>query len=247
MIFRYAVLITVTLNAALNTAVAFENVPDVSKGAQQFHEIYKSGGLPQLVIRIQECWATFETKKTQGAAARCFALDYTANLIDDVVAKRSGLPSSEFLRIEKVLTRVNRALIALKIEQKERGTLISDWTIVSENEATRLAKNSTPTPVAKIDASGKEMFGRARLAILQKLNNPKSAKFMSLERVTVPNQNGVATDVICGKVDITNQRGNYVGFRFFVYFVGDGTSYYDNGIEDPGGIGAEVVKNFCTD
>ena len=91
------------------------------------------------------------------------------------------------------------------------------------------------------------MFGRARLAILQKLNNPKSARFMSLERVTVPNQNGVATDVICGKVDITNQRGNYVGFRFFVYFVGDGTSYYDNGIEDPGGIGAEVVKNFCTD
>ena len=41
MIFRYAVLITVTLNAALNTAVAFENVPDVSKGAQQFHEIYR--------------------------------------------------------------------------------------------------------------------------------------------------------------------------------------------------------------
>ena len=121
MIFRYAVLITVTLNAALNTAVAFENVPDVSKGAQQFHEIYESGGLPQLVIRIQECWATFETKKTQGAAARCFALDYTANLIDDVVAKRSGLPSSEFLRIEKVLNSCQSCIDSTKDRTKREG------------------------------------------------------------------------------------------------------------------------------
>jgi hypothetical protein len=144
MIFRNIISVIIVLNAtALSEGVALENVPDVSKGALQFHQLYDVGGVPKLVIQIKECWAEFELKKTRGAAARCFALDYTANLFDDIVTKQSGAPSSEFLRIEKVLTRVNRALAALKIEQKERGTLIADWTLVSEREAVRLG-NTKP-------------------------------------------------------------------------------------------------------
>jgi len=247
MIFRYVVVVTIALSAPASGAVAFENVPDVSKGAAQFHQIYEASGLSQIIIQTKECWANFAIKKTQGAAARCFAIDYTANLFDDIVTRRSGSPSTEFLRVEKVLTRVNSALIALKIEQKERGVLISDWTIVSENEAVRLAKQASPSSAANNAAPEEELVQRARSAILQTLHSARSARFASFERVTVPNQQGVATDVICGKVDVTDQRGNYVGFRPFVYFIGDGTAYYDDGSRNPRGVGAEVVKNFCTD
>ncbi len=142
---------------------------------------------------------------------------------------------------------MNRALEALKIEQRERETLIADWTLVSEREAVRLAKQSRPSSVTNSDALEKELFGKARSAILQILKDPKSARFATLVRVTVPDQNGDATDVICGKVDVKNQLGNYVGFRSFVYFIEDGTAYYDRGTHDLGDIGAEVVKNFCTD
>jgi hypothetical protein len=41
-----------------------------------------------------------------------------------------------------------------------------------------------------------------------------------------------------------DQRENYVGFRPFIYFFGDGTAYYDSGVEDPWRYRAEVVRDF---
>ena len=35
-------------------------------------------------------------------------------------------------------------------------------------------------------------------------------------------------------------------FRRFVYFVGDGTAYYDNQSNELLDINTEVVKNFCS-
>jgi hypothetical protein len=182
--------------------------------------------------------------KNKRKAARCFALDYTANLIDETIAKRSNVPSSEFLRIEKVLTRANRALISLKIEQKERGTLIADWIVVSEGEAVRLARQRVRDVPADSDVLDEELVGKAQSAVLQILKGYSSAKFASLVRLTVPNQKGIATDVVCGKVDVKNRKGNFIGLRPFVYFVGYGTAYYDSGGSD---VDREIVKNFCTD
>lgn len=141
MILRYILSIAISVNAiALNESVALENVPDVSKGAQEFRQLSEVGGIQSLITQIKKCWADFETRKTQGAAARCFALDYTSCLFDDFVSKKRGEPNNDFVRIEKVLTRANRALEAIKIEQKERGMIITDWVRVSESEALRLGR-----------------------------------------------------------------------------------------------------------
>jgi hypothetical protein len=246
MISRYLIGIAIVWNGAfLSKGEAAENVPEVSKGAREFHQIVQSGEFTNITPKIKECWETFGVKKTQGSAARCFAIDYTAYLFDDFVAKKSGTIGSEFLRIEKVLTRVNRALQDLKIEQKERGVLIADWTTVSESEAVRLANQRISNSTSNTDLD-KELFGKARSAISAVLKNG-SARFGPLVRVTVPNQNGVPTDVVCGKVDVMNQIGNYVGYRSFVYFIGDGTAYYDRRIENAEDMGGEVVKNFCVE
>jgi hypothetical protein len=197
MIFRYILCVAIAANAtAMTESMAVENVPDVSKGAQQFHQLSEVGGVQNLVAQIRNCWAEFEIKKTQSAVARCFALDYTSYLFDDFIARNRGVSSTDFLRVEKVLTRVNRALEAIKIEQKERGRLIADWVSVSESEAVRLAKQTGQNPSPNSDNLDKELFRRAKLAVLQILKGQQSAKFADLERVIVPNQKGVATEEV---------------------------------------------------
>ena len=70
MILRYILSIAISVNAiALNECVALENVPDVSRGAQQFRQLSEVGGIQSLIAQIKKCWADFETIKTQGAAA----------------------------------------------------------------------------------------------------------------------------------------------------------------------------------
>ena len=92
--------------------------------------------------------------------------------------KKRGVPNNDFVRIEKVLTRANRALEAIKIEQKERGMIIADWVRVSEGEAMRLAKQTEQNSSPSNETFDKEIFKKARLAVLQilKTSSPRNLR-----------------------------------------------------------------------
>lgn len=86
-----------------------------------------------------------------------------------------------------------------------------------------------------------------RSAILAKLKNQKLMQFQNFERVTTPNMKGEPTEVVCGKVKIQNLSSGQLSARPFVYFIGDGTSYYDSGLPGADDLDEHIVKNYCVD
>jgi hypothetical protein len=142
-----------------------------------------------------------------------------------------------YLSIEKVLTRANRALYAIKIEQNERGTLIAFW---ANSSRAMLVYFADSEAVAET-ASG-PIMERAKIAVLKLVKDPAQARLSGLLFRTTPNMRSEPTQVVCGRVSERTAGGAYTPNRPFVYFVKDQSVNYDNGKDD---VDREIVKNFC--
>jgi hypothetical protein len=227
-------------------SVGQENSPMINSGVKEFYQLYRSMGLNGVIARIRECWSELEATKTQDAIAFCFSLDYSISTFEEIAAKNRTAPQPEFTKIEKTLGRVNRALKKFKADQDRRGILIAGWVEMANVMLQEYAKRSGDVRPTASEAENQAAFTKAKAAVSRKIGNVQPQQFEALERVTTPNMKGVPTDVVCGKVKIKikNSSGGQVSLRRFVYFVGDGTAYYDNGRADAD-LDVHVINNFC--
>lgn len=109
--------------AAQNDATLWENFPNVNRGVIEFYRINKSASLQGLIAHVQNCWANANNTKSQEGIAGCFSLDYSTSTFDELVSMKKKVPQTDFTKIEKTLSRVNKALRELKYDQeKERKT-----------------------------------------------------------------------------------------------------------------------------
>jgi len=230
---------------AQNPAPLRENFPVVNRGVIEFFKIKNSGDFDGFVTEIKKCWANIEIRKTQEAIAFCFSLDYSTSTFDELAATRTNVPQSDFTKIEKTLTRVNKALKELKDDQDKRGQLISGWTIAANTMLPFYAKrNGNTAPIAS-KTENEILFSRVRDAIIGIVKSQNILQFQKFEHLMTPNLNGEPIEVVCGEIKIQSLSSGKVGVRPFAYFLADRTSYYDSGLPGADDLDAYVIKNFC--
>jgi hypothetical protein len=232
----------VVLMAWYEKGSAQENNASVTKGVFEFQTRLKDDGVVGVISRIGECWKRAGEKLSQDIVAFCFTIDYAANDFSEFALKKEGSIQPEFLRAERVLSRVNVALKRMKVEQSDRGKLISGWIKLSRMV---LVTKRDPN-VGTTQAEDQLMFGKAKQAISVRIENPGAAKFENLEKHSVVNFKGVLTTVVCGTVDFKSRSGSNAGPRRFVYFPHDQSAYFDAGMATSSDLGREIVKNFCS-
>jgi hypothetical protein len=221
----------------LSQACAQEGAAQIGRAFNDLTAFVRQGRSESLPRLVRECYQKRPVNGSVDTIAYCFALDYSASQIDLAIARKSGAEPQAYLSVEKVLTRANRALDAVKIEQAERGPLIAFWAN-SSRELMRKWAGSEPSAEAR---SG-PIVERAKAAILRLVKEPRQARLVGLELRTTPNMRGEPTQVVCGRVSERTATGAYTPERPFVYFVGDQSVNYDNGRED---LDKAIVKNFC--
>jgi hypothetical protein len=219
---------------ATGPGLAQEGAAQVGRAVQDFASYVREGRTTELLDAIRRCYGTPPAKIN--AISYCFALDYIAMRLDDAVAKKSGGSGSSYLIPEKVLTRANRALQAIKVEQAQRGVLIAFWSNLSRAMLSKLSVAQSS------QGDSRAAISKARLAILRFAREPNVARLSELEFRTTPNMHGEPTDVVCGKMAERLANGSYAAGRAFVFFVRDGSLNYANGRDD---LDGEIVKNFC--
>jgi hypothetical protein len=224
------------------SGTAQENNASVTKGVFEFQKQLRTDGIIGVISRIRDCWKEAGGGMSQDIVAFCFTIDYAANDFSEFVSKKENSAQPEFLNIERVLSRVNIVLKQMKVEQSDRGKLISGWIKLSRMVlATDKDQNVTATK-----AEDPVTFRKAKQAISKTIDNPNTAKFGNLEQHSVVDFKGVLTAVVCGTVDFKTQSGSNAGPRRFVYFPSDQSAYYDTGKAISLDLGAEIVKNFCS-
>jgi hypothetical protein len=230
--------ILLLLASIVSQACAQEGAAQVGRAINDLAKYLKQGGVQSLSQRVRDCYQALSATSKADAVAYCFALDYGASRIDQILADRSRSMPQAYLSIEKVLTRANRALSAIKIEQAERGPLIAFWS----NSSRAMLKNWAASDQSRTTAAA-PVLERAKIAVLKLVKNPGQARVTGMQLRTTPNMRGEPTQVVCGFVSEGTASGNRSSERPFVFFTGDQSVNYDNGVED---LDREVVKNFCT-
>ena len=109
------------------TACAEEGAAQVGRAISDLAIVLRQGTLESLPRLVRECYENRQANSGVDMIAYCFALDYGSTQIDQASARKFGAVPQAYLSIEKVLTRANRALSAVKVEQAERGPLIAFW------------------------------------------------------------------------------------------------------------------------
>ena len=242
--FLAALSFALSIPMATLEGAAQENSPMVNKGVKEFYQLYRSAGLDGLITRIQECWSEAEATKAQDTIAFCFSLDYSTSTLEEIAAKKQSSSQPEFTKIEKTLGRVNRALKKAQADQDRRGVLIAGWVQMANVMLQEYARRNGEVTPTTSQAENQAVFAKAKAAVTRKVGNVQPQQFENLERVTTPNMKGIPTEVVCGNVKIRSSPGGQVSLRRFVYFVGDGTAYYDSGRPDAD-LDADIIKNFC--
>jgi hypothetical protein len=232
----------VVLMAWQERGSAQENNASITKGVFEFQKRLKDDGVIGVISQIGECWKQAGENLSQDTVAFCFTIDYSANDFSEFVSKKEGSIQPEFLGIERVLSRANVALKRMKVEQSERGKLISGW--IKLSRMVLLAKNHPN--VVTTQAEDQLTFGKAKQAVSTKIGNPSAAKFENLEKHSVVNFKGVLTTVVCGTVDFKTRSGSSAGPRRFVYFLDDQSAYLDAGKVTSPDLGRAIIKNFCS-
>jgi hypothetical protein len=99
----------------------------VTKGVFEFQKRFENDGIIGVIARISDCWKQAGGNMSQDIVAFCFTIDYVASDLSEFVSKKENSAQPEFLRIERVLSRANVVLKKMKVEQSDRGKLISGW------------------------------------------------------------------------------------------------------------------------
>lgn len=222
---------------SMNCCLAQDGGPQIGRAIKDITISVREGPGGSLPLMVRECYRKLLPNMGVDKVAYCFGLDYSASQLSQTLAARSDTESVRFLSIEKVLTRVNRALSARKIEQAERGPLIAFWA----NSSRRML-----IKVEQSEKSGQTQNGptieRAKTAILKLISDPGRARLSDLKISITPNMRGEPTEVVCGRVSERLGTGAYAASQPFVYFVNDQSANYDNGSQD---LDREIVENFC--
>ncbi len=206
----------------------------IGRAIQDLTPALRQGSTAGLAQLVRDCYAKQPARSE--AVAYCFTLDYSASRLDDAISRRSGANIDPYLSIEKVLTRANRALSAIKIEQPQRGPLIAFWA-----NSTR-AMLSWATSDRAVEKPPVGTTDQAKTAVLKLVKTPGQAQVSGLQFQVVPNMRGEPTHVICGYVTERTAVGALTPRKAFVYFIKDQSVNYDNGADD---MDREIVKNFC--
>jgi hypothetical protein len=130
----------------------------------------------------------------------------------------------------------------MKVEQADRGKLISGWIKLSQMVVT-----ADKNPNSNASQSEEQLtFEKAKQAILRKSGSRGTVGVDRMQRRDVINFKGVLTPVVCGTVDFKASSGSIAGPRRFVYFLSDQSIHYESSGSDPNELDAVIVKNFCS-
>jgi hypothetical protein len=235
--FAFVALVAVATLFSLATSHAQEGGPQIGRAVNEISRSIRSGAIIQLPRIVRDCYQALGAAAGSDKVAYCFGLDYAACQLRQLTAADFDAEGQRYLSIEKVLTRVNRALDARKVEQAERGPLIAFWTNSTRSmlrKAGSLRQQSQSSTGSKIEA--------AKTAALKLVRDPTQARVTDLQWTITPNVRGEPTEVVCGKISERSGAGGNMRARPFVYFVSEQSANYDNGSDD---IDREIVKNFC--
>jgi hypothetical protein len=227
------------LNAPLRWLVSFifffpvslcmgqEGGPQIGRATAEITKSLREDTSGDLASKIRQCYSALKPDTGLDKIAYCFGLDYSANQLRKIPTTNLDSESQRYLAIEKVLTRVNRALNLRKIEQAERGPLIAFWT----KSSLAMLRNAGMSERAS-NANGETKIELAKIAVLKLVRDPSYARVSDMKLVTTPNQRGEPTEVVCGRLSELGVGGRYTPSRPFVYFVVDQNANYDSGADD---------------
>lgn len=94
--------------------------------------------------------------------------------------------------------------------------------------------------IAGVFAWRTHIINELRKPVLEKLNDPDSAKFKNEWLVTGWNGWSVGSSILCGEVNAKNRMGGYVGYVKFSSIAGE---YSDIGNDD---LGVKMVESACS-
>jgi hypothetical protein len=115
--------------------------------------------------------------------------------------------------------------------------------------ATKAAKPAPDTAKVEPAAAGQPaeeidpVMDRAKIAVLVKLTDPKSATFGEMKRSMRKNLLGQSLDTICGHVKSKKASGEDIGDRPFLYIVKDDVAFVAD--DSPTSAGSTAYANIC--